>query len=306
MNRLETRAINFAHIMPASYLEHLGTYPRAELVLAHIAKENWTYCDWFYKNPPEIQARGQKIRTKRIMDNGAFELGQSMQPNELISLGKEVNATHLVLPDYPGQSSKLTIEAAQKWAPAFKRAGFKTVFVPQGEVGSIDDFEKALKWGIDATRVSLNSSNEMEAPLVDEIAMSIIAVPNIYRVYKNKTQRMLARWHYMSTLPQRNPHLYRDFEYVPIHMLGLLDGINEIALIRQMQEVTPYNIHSWDSSAAAWYAFNQVPLDDGTPTGRVDGKFELEVDFAAPFYANRVPDILANMQQINRLCGHKE
>lgn len=318
--------IKFAHIMPASYLPVLGLESRCELVLAHVAKENRAYRDWFANTPTSVNYRGEILVNKRIMDNGAFELGASMNPDELIELGRAVKATHLVLPDYPGEDAQKTIDAAIEWAPKFHAAGFDTVFVPQGKVGSLEDYDKALKWAgenarlgtsmhtrdqfVNAVALSLNNNK-----YVDQIAISIIGVPNIYGAYKNKTQRMLARWHYLSTLPKRNWYLYSLIRNIPIHMLGLLDGINEIKLIKPLVDRDifkrgyidyTYNIESWDSSAAVWYAHNDVPIDDGSPTGRLDGKFELEVDFNALLGSpNQIKTAQTNMQIIDLLCGYR-
>lgn len=316
--------IKFAHIMPASYLPILGLESRCELVLAHVAKDNREYRDWFANTPTKLNYRGELIQNKRIMDNGAFELGASMNPDELIELGRAVRATHLVLPDYPGEDAQKTIDAAIEWAPKFRAAGFNTVFVPQGKVGSLEDYDKALRWAgenarlasfersdlVNAVQLSLNNNK-----YVDQIAISIIGVPNIYGAYKNKTQRLLSRWHYLSTLPKRNWYLYALIRNIPIHMLGLLDGINEIKLIKPLVDRSPfkrgyadvtYNIESWDSSAAVWYAHNDVPIDDGSPTGRLDGKFELEVDFKALLGSpNQIQAARTNMQIIDLLCGYR-
>lgn len=290
--------INFAHIMPTSWLPHLGLRSRCELVLAHVAKDSEEYKKWFRDNPPNLEIRGRTIKSKRIMDNGAFELGASMDPDELIDLGKQVNATHLVLPDYPGEDSQKTIDAAQQYAQQFKDAGFQTIFVPQGRVGSVEDLDNAVRFGVSF------SDKKTGDQLIDEIAMSIIAIPNAYGVYKNKTQRFLARWHYMSTFRKRDPNTYEFLSQIPIHMLGLLDGPNEIELIQQTARWF-YNIQSWDSSAACWYAANNKSFD-GSPTGSVEGKFELEVDFDAPWNGGNENLALQNMRYIDRLCGWSE
>lgn len=306
----------FCHIMPAPYLEKYGKKPKAELVLAHVVKDNKQYADWFANNPPNETIRGVNVKNKRIMDNGAFELGESFAPSELIKLGKQIHATHLVLPDYPNADPQLTIDAAKKWAPEFRRAGFRTIFVPQGRAGSIDDFDECLKFGLqNRCRTEWDYSNEgflkqgwyslkslasdSGLDIIDEIAISILALPNAYGVYYNKTQRFLARWFYLHTLKERKRALYELIQGVPLHMLGLLDGPNEIKLIRSLYG--NYNIDSWDSSAAFWYALNGKEFDD-TPTGSLDGKFELEVDFNHPYDENTQALITKNMSFIEKQC----
>lgn len=310
--------------MPARYMAVLGLQSRCELVLAHVLDENTEYREWFKMNSPITQIRGKTIGIKRIMDNGAFELGASIDPNVLIELGTMCQATHLVLPDYPGEDPQKTIDAALEWAPKFRKEGFRTIFVPQGRIGEVKDIDKGIRFavrnkahdipGTSVMNITATFAANLEGGenLIDEVAMSILAIPNAYGVYKNKTQRFLARWRYMSTLQQRDPGLYKDFGQfgaMPIHMLGLLDGPNEISLIQQMQTVTNYNIQSWDSSAAVWYAHNEVPFDN-SPTGSIDGKFELEVDFRAPCDPQNVYDVfkldaaIQNMRHIDKLCGY--
>ena len=59
-----------------------------------------------------------------------------------------------------------------------------------------------------------------------------------------------------------------------IHFLGMVDGPNEIALMRD------FPIDTWDSSAAVWAGLNGISFDE-SPTGLFEGKFEKHVDFNA-------------------------
>ncbi len=286
--------------MPWAYLTNFTRYNSAELVLAHVAEENLSYRKW-YKETTNVRYNKMNndwYTVKRIMDNGAFELGESMDPERLCSLGKTVQATHIVLPDYPGEESKKTFNAARQWASLFKYEGFKTVFVPQSTVGDLEDYDRSVRNGLDL----------YFGGLVDELAFSIIGVPNAYNCYKNKRQRSFARWHYLSTLPKRQKQLFEeltnDSNRPPIHMLGLLDGPNEIRLIKQLISLPEhnYNVVSWDSSAAVWYGCNGIEFDQ-SPTGYVDGKYENPVDFN--FYNSSysiVDRCVSNMTYINNLC----
>ena len=60
-----------------------------------------------------------------------------------------------------------------------------------------------------------------------------------------------------------------------IHLLGMLDGPNEIRLMSQFAEY----IDTWDSSAAIWYGLHAGKMFDASPTGILEGKYEEEVDF---------------------------
>ena len=58
------------------------------------------------------------------------------------------------------------------------------------------------------------------------------------------------------------------------HCLGMVDGPNEIRLLKQFQDY----IFSWDSSAAVWAGIHGIRFDK-SPTGLMNGKFEKEVEF---------------------------
>ena len=72
------------------------------------------------------------------MDNSAFELYKAQlpmfDPQKLVGLAQQVNATHIVLPDHPSHPSMVGIDDAKRYAPIFKEAGFGTFFVPQSDV----------------------------------------------------------------------------------------------------------------------------------------------------------------------------
>ncbi len=119
-------SISFAHISPTHNLEELTQTNGAHLILAHLVEEDEKYRD-FYLN--------LKDGKPKILDNSAFErfkAGEPMYPsNKLIEMGKAVNADYIVMSDYPNEPSQKTIDAALELAPVFKKAGFKTFFVPQ-------------------------------------------------------------------------------------------------------------------------------------------------------------------------------
>ena len=100
-----------------------------------------------------------------IMDNSAFELGESYKPYDLLDLGKKCGANAIVLPDYPGQDWHKTVDAAFNWNRIFKDAGFDTFFVPQSEKGDLEGW-------ISAYEFASNNSN------IDIIGMSILGIPN--------------------------------------------------------------------------------------------------------------------------------
>lgn len=147
----------FCVIAPTAYLTHYATQSNRHLVLAHLVSKDPAYAE-FYRHR---SLAGDFI----IMDNGAFELGGSYAPEKLISLGQMCGADAIVLPDYPFQPSSVTVEAAEKWAPMIKDAGFRTMFVPQSETGDIDGWTRSYVWA------GHNGD-------IDIVGMSILGIPN--------------------------------------------------------------------------------------------------------------------------------
>ena len=145
----------------------------------------------------------------------------------------------------------------------FKEAGFKTFFCPQSKIGDMEDLVEAFRW----------ASNNPE--IVDYIGFSILAIPNAYGVEKdNKMQRFVSRTMFMHVLKAKGILDKIKENGQKIHLLGMVDGPNEIILMSPFKEY----IHTWDSSAAIWAGLNQVQFDE-SPTGLMNGKFEKEVDF---------------------------
>lgn len=251
--------INFCHISPTAHLETFCKEQTHHLLLAHLVEQDPRYTNWYANN--KITNTDQVY----ILDNSAFEMykqGREMYPsNKLIEMGAHVKADYIVMSDYPGEHSSKTIEAAIDLAPKFRDCGFGTFFVPQSNIGDVEDYIAAFAWAA-------------SSPLVDYIGVSILGVPNAYGVERNnKLQRFFARWHMMNELKERGLLELSSINNKNIHFLGMVDGPNEIRLCYPQ-----FNIDTWDSSAAVWAGLNGISFDN-SPTGLINGKFEEEVDF---------------------------
>ena len=250
---------DFCHITPTPYLDLFASGRSHHLVLAHLVEEDEQYANW-YANMPRDE------NTTVIMDNSAFEMYKQGKPmyssGKLVEMGNKVIADYIVMSDYPGEPARKTIEAATELAPRFRENGFGTFFVPQAEIGNIEGVLDAFAWA--AT-----------APEVDYIGVSILTAPNMFGVEKgNNLQRFLSRWKLMQLLENRGI-LDKIAEYgKKVHFLGMVDGPNEINLVSRWLEY----IDTWDSSAAVWAAMCGIEFD-GSPTGLINGKNEIEVDF---------------------------
>lgn len=251
--------MKFCHIAPIGHLD-LVANRSAHLTLAHLIDEGHQDYIEFYRNEGQV-SDGSYIN---IMDNSGFELFKAQlpmfDPEKLVGLAQTIQATHIVLPDTPSHPSMVGIDDAKRYAPIFKEAGFGTFFVPQSDVLDLEDLITSFAWAA-------------SSPLIDYIGISILAVPNAYGCEQgNPLQRYMSRYKFMNELYDRNLLQLAAQNNKKIHMLGMVDGPNEISLLRD------FHIDTWDSSAGAWAGLNGIAID-WSPTGFVEGKFERHVDF---------------------------
>ena len=271
--------MKFCHIAPVAHLD-LVKDRSAHLTLAHLIDEgHQDYIDFYQNEKFDIN----------IMDNSAFELYKAQlpmfDPQKLVGLAQQVNATHIVLPDHPSHPSMVGIDDAKRYAPIFKEAGFGTFFVPQSDVLDLEDLITSFAWAA-------------SSPLIDYIGISILAVPNAYGCEQNNPlQRFVSRWKFMNELYDRNLLQLAAQNGKKIHMLGMVDGPNEISLLRD------FHIDTWDSSAGVWTGLNGVQID-WSPTGLVEGKFEKHVDFEAKIEDNSLIELAkTNIAKIDELVN---
>ena len=254
---------DFCHITPTRYLDMFATGRSFHLTLAHLVEQDPTYAE-FYKGLKmnRFTWRG----CTNIMDNSAFEMYKEGKPmystDKLIPMAQACGADYVVMSDYPGEESKKTVKAAIDMAPQLREAGLGTFFCPQSKVGDIEDLLNCFDWAADAEQV-------------DYIGVSILAIPNAYGVEKdNKLQRFLSRWKFMQELLNSGILEKARGNDKKFHFLGMVDGPNEILLVK---EFLAY-IDTWDSSAAVWAGLQSKKFDN-SPSGLIDGKIESHVDF---------------------------
>ena len=235
----------FCIITPTEYLEKYATQSSMHLVLGHLVDVDDKYAE-FYANQTSM----------KIMDNGAFELGESYNPDKLIELGTKCKADAIVLPDYPGQDAEKTIEAAIKYAPLFQEAGFKTMFVPQSQVGDVSGWSEAYEWAT------------IDNELVDIIGMSILGIPN---AFGGKVHKAYARVVMTAMLIESNVFNFDKHH----HYLGLNSGPNlEIPTLINMNA-----LDSCDSSSPVWAGICGNEYSYNTDSFMSTSKISKHVDF---------------------------
>ena len=252
--------IKLAHISPMATIEQAHKFSQINLVLAHLIDKVPGYAEFYFDSPKPT-----------IMDNGAFELGEPYEPEKLIELARKVDAKYIVLPDYPEQPWEKTVEAAKEYIPVFKEAGFKTFYVPQSEKGDKEGYFKSWQW-------ALHNKD------IDLIGCSILGAPNAYP----DSHRISARYEVLSQLA----NVYDEVLVKRIHMLGMLDTVQEIALVKPFH----WMINSWDTSAATWYGIHNKDVSETYV------KFRKPVEFhIGDVSANAHRNVMANLTYINSL-----
>lgn len=248
----------FCIIAPTAYLDKYASQSSMHLVLAHLVDTDEKYAN-FYANRREF----------KIMDNGAFELGESYEPSKLIDLAHRCGANAIVLPDYPGQPASRTIEAALSLGPQVREAGFYTFFAPQAEVGDTEGWIDAYRWGA-------------ENDLIDIIGMSILAIPNampwIPRAYARVVMTQM--------LIDRGIFSFTKYH----HYLGLNAGPNlEVPPLLAMNA-----LDSCDSSNPVWMGILGHMYSPNTDSFLPVSKVKKEVQFDYPLTTDK--QTLSNIQ----------
>ncbi len=261
MIKLFNKTPSFCTIAPTAYLPQcarlLGS--KYHLLLAHLLDPASSDEDPKYR---EFYARTKQQDEVYILDNGAFEIGQSYSPDRLIDIGKSVNADILVLPDYPFDNWERTREAARTYIPQFKQAGFKTFYVPQSAIGDWDGWLESFEWAL------FN-------PEIDVIGLSILALPNALPHIPKSYARVVAADRLYSWLSESNTRI-ELFNAKHIHWLGFLSPGLELPTLAKLGM-----IDTIDSSGPVWFAHCGIKYDETNDSWAIDKKHLPEVDFGA-------------------------
>ena len=274
--------IDFCHIAPTPHLD-LVKDRKTHLLLAHLVEDDPDYVKFY----SDLKKNNRGLTY--ILDNSAFEMYKQGRPMydsvELITMAQRIQADYVVMSDYPNEKSTKTINAAEVMGPTLKDKGFGTFFCPQSKIADTEDLFACFNWAA-------------QSDLVDYIGVSILAIPNAYGVEKgNKLQRFVSRFMFMQDLHDSGILDTAKVNGKKIHLLGMLDGPNEIRLMSQFSEY----IDTWDSSAAIWYGLHAGRMFDASPTGILEGKYEEEVDFNYTATAQNVLTAKTNKETIDEL-----
>lgn len=241
----------FCIITPTAYLEWYAAQSSMHLVLAHLVDTDETYAN-FYAGRSEY----------KIMDNGAFELGESYAPEKLVELAKKCKANAIVLPDYPFQEAQKTIDAASKLLPYVKGEGFDAMFVPQSRTGEWHEWRDCYSWGV------YNSN-------IDIIGMSILGLPNAIPAVEKAYARVVGT----AMLIENNTFAFNKYH----HYLGLNAGpALEIPSLIRMNA-----LDSCDSSGPTWAGICGQMYTEAADSYQTTRKISKHVDFNYPLVKDR-------------------
>lgn len=212
---------SFCFIAPTDYLDFVynevqkHTQKRqTHLVLAHlIINGDQKYID-FYRARSEA---GDLV----ICDNSAFELGGSVQPDQLIKAAQQVKAHSLVLPDYPGQDWHVTVDAAEQWVDKFVDAGLKPFFVPQSNKGDLEGWIQAYQYAATNEKIEVCGYSVLGIPN---------ALPHVPRAYARVVMVEILKSRGVWTDRLHNHFLgcnaAPNVETVPLLLSGVLDSMD--------------------------------------------------------------------------------
>lgn len=206
--------IRISHEIPKQlfpYHSLINDYP---YVLGHLLHKDKEYTD-FYRH-------ALKAATYSILDNSAFELGESIPMEHLYELGKEFKPTHLVLPDKVHDHKK-TLENAVEYLNKYKQDGLDYIGVCQGD--TFDQIADCIDFYTDKN--------------VDIIALPFDLIRD--SDYITVRFRFLNWWY-------ANRFTYRRSGSFKFHLLGCQNPV-EFQLFKYNQEHITKYLYSLDTSS---------------------------------------------------------
>lgn len=270
----------FCAIAPISY-SHLVSDRSSHLVLAHLIDSDHQstplqkdYSDAYTTFIKKESDNGAFV----MMDNSSYELKEPYAPEKLIELARKCGAHAIVLPDYPFQPAEKTIEAAEKFAPLFKEAGFKTFFVPQSKTGDREDWVDAYLWA---------SHND----LIDIIGISILGVPNAWNNIDPAFARVVAMQHLL------------DFGVFAGHKHHHFLGLNAGPALEIPSLLRMGVLDTIDSSGPVWAGIQSHAYSRETDSYQAVKKLTSPVDFFMPLTkdARTLKRVLRNVMLTDEL-----
>lgn len=146
MTKEQSKQLQICLISPVKGLDTFSALTRRQFALAHIARKSDEYCSFFRR----MRERGDYI----ILDNGAWELGQSISGDELSSIAEKCSANCIVLPDIPHETWKKTASATLQYLIMFADERFDYMYVPSAGDRHIEDYIESYRWSSSVDQIT--------------------------------------------------------------------------------------------------------------------------------------------------------
>ena len=206
--------IKISHEIPKQLFQFHDTINDYPYVLGHLLNQDKEYADFYRKK--------LEVCTFSILDNSAFELGESIPMEELYELGLEYKPTHLVLPDRVNDF-KQTMANATEYFSKYRSADLEYIGVCQGD--TFDQIADCIDFYMDNN--------------VDIIALPFDLVTD--SDYVTVRFRFLNWWY-------ANRFNYKRSGGFKFHLLGCQNPV-EFLLYKYHQDHIVRFIHSLDTSS---------------------------------------------------------
>lgn len=256
--------MKFCVITPIGGLRKFAMLSNTHLVLAHINSPEYRE---FYR------ARRESGDTL-ILDNGAYEAGESISPKELEDSISYYSPQWVVCPDKLFSHWQVTYEMTKDFLDRYASNNYQVKFmaIPQTVKGDIFGWTEGL------------------LRMCDELKIDGIGLPRALITHYAK-ERPTIRAEACSFIKSRYPHLY-------IHAMGMANGDPwELPLLDAV------GCDSVDSSAPVWRAWSQG-LSLGTRDRTLWDTYGTECDFwdsGEGLSARNIDQIYSNLE----VCGVK-
>lgn len=261
-------SIKLCIMSPIEYLSVFSIRGDMLMALPHLVKQSENYRNFFKSNEKKI-----------ILDSGVIELGTPVQFSELLSMGLDVGADMIAIPDYLYDANK-TINIAKninrKYLKKKHTEKYKFMGIVQGETLS--------EW-LNCFVVLANLE------MVSTLGIGIYSVKKVFSSLTGKRDCFSNRMKCMEIITRKNL-LPKGKE---IHLLGLGEPRELV-----YQKEHPF-VRSCDTSRPILYGMQKRRY---TVDGRIVGE---EYDGPKMDYYSRVPlscysDIIYNIEILKKMC----
>lgn len=226
--------IQIYHEAPLSIFDKVQAVTDGDYALVHLLDENEEYAERFvsiarYRNIPNLSGKPRPL----ILDNSAYELGESFDPEKFAEWVEILRPDYYVVPDVPGEA-EATLIAFEEWGKKYKGLPGKRMGVLQGKTATeaVNCFRYLQQFGADIIGIPFLIGRGFGA--TDDINLMSARVLLYSQIYEQCTEHPI---HLLGvSLPQEGKYASKMPWIVSVDtsnpivagMQGLVYGLNEI------------------------------------------------------------------------------